>query len=190
MQTNFATQTESNFKRRTATVQTAGVALVAFTLAATSLPEYPKQLYDRIHLKPVTQGSSSNTTSVAAFADATSDYDRQITARLMDLRVAAQEDQMPWSQASADTLKAFLSFYPKPHRPTIVLTDAGNLAAIWESGRDRHIALQFLELDLVQYTLLSRRPGAQTRSNTSGRDTLAGVLQQITAMGLQDLLTG
>ena len=78
---------------------------------------------------------------------------------------------------------------PKPHRPTIVLTDAGNLAAIWESGRDRHIALQFLGPDLVQYTLLARRPGAKTRSNTSGRDTPAGVVQHITAMGLLDLLT-
>jgi hypothetical protein len=71
----------------------------------------------------------------------------------------------------------------------IVLTDAGNLIAIWEDGRDRHISLQFLGPDLVQYALLARRPGAPIRSNTGGRDTVGGVVEQIKAMGLFDLIT-
>lgn len=189
MRPNFVTQTESNVARRATPVQTAGIVL-ALTLAVPAQPDYPQYWYDRAHLRPVSHASSANTAPVAtAFADATTDYERQITARLMELRAAAHEDQIPWSQDSSDAVWSFLSFFPKSHRPTIVLTNAGNLAAIWESGRDRHIALQFLSQDLVQYTLLSRRLGAHSRSHTSGRDTPNGVLQQIAAMGLLDLLT-
>ncbi len=189
MRPNIAKQTESNFGRRAIPAQTAGIVL-AITLAVPAQPEYPQRWYDRAHLKPVTHVSAANTAAVAtAFADATTDYERQVTARLLDLRAAAHEDQIPWSQDSADAANLFLSFFPKPHRPTIVLTNEGNLAAIWESGRDRHIALQFFGPYLVQYTLLSRRPGAHNRSTTSGRDTPNGVLQQIAALGLLDLLT-
>ena len=119
MRPNISLQTESNYGRGPVNAQSAGVALVAITLAATSLPDFTHQWYDRVHLKSVTEGSSANTAPVATmFADATSDYERQITARLMDLRVAAREDQMPWSQDSAEALESFLRYFPKPHRPS------------------------------------------------------------------------
>ena len=190
MRPNLAPQTESNYGRRPVNGPMASVALVAITLAATSPPDHRSQWYDRVHLKPVTEGSSANTAPVATkFADATSNYERQITARLMDLRSAAHEDQMPWSQESAEALQSFLSFFPKPNRPLIVLTDAGILAAVWESGRDRHIALQFLGRDVVQYTLLARPPGEQVRSSSSGRAAPARLVKIISDLELLDLLT-
>ncbi len=190
MRPNIAPQTESNYGRRPVNAQMTSVAFVAITLAATSLPDYRNQWYGRVHLKPVTDSSSANTAPVATkFADATSDYARQITARLMDLRAAAHECQMPWSRDSADALQSFLSFFPKPNRPIIVLTDTGNLAAVWESGRDSQIALQFLGHDIVQYTLLARPPGEQVRSSSNGRATPARIVKIISDMDLLDLLT-
>lgn len=189
MRPNLAPQTQSSLPRRARQAPAAAVTAVALTLAAAAPPEYPGALYDRLHLKPVTDTSSARTAPVAtAFASASSHYERQIIARLAELRAAAHEDHIPWSQESADAAVDFLAFFPQTHRPLIVLTDAGTIAVVWDGGRDRQITLLFLAPDLVQYTLLSRRPGAHARSYSGGRDTPGGTLHHIDAIGLMDLL--
>lgn len=168
----------------------AAAAAIALNLNVAT-PATANELYNRIVLKPIADSNARATSAATAIGWAAPTAQlRQIDSRLYELRAVANEDEIPWSDASELALRSFLNAYRQPSRPMITLLDNGNLRAIWKDGRERHVGLQFLGGDLVQYVMISRRPGAGFGSQSSGRDSVLGVIAQLHGMRLLELVAG
>lgn len=187
MQTSRALPESIETSHRPARVPATAVAL-ALSLSVAA-PANVDELYDRAMLKPIADVDARATSAATTISwSAQTEQLRQIESRLAELRTAAAEDALPWSDASESALRRFLNAYRQPARPMIVLLDNGNLRAIWKDVRERHVGLQFLDNDIIQYVVIARRSGANFASLAAGRDGIDGVVAQIGAMGLLDLI--
>jgi hypothetical protein len=100
--------------------------------------------------------------------------------RIQALRVEAEIDQVPFSDASYADFRAFIRQVPSRARPAIFLRDNGNLRALWKNDNQEQIGLQFLGGGDVQYVILKRRPGGRLMSHY-GVDSRGGVMAVIRA---------
>jgi hypothetical protein len=105
-----------------------------------------------------------------------------INLRVQALRIDAEIDQVPFSNASHDDFRDFTRQVPSRVRPAIFLRDNGNLRALWKSGDQEQIGLQFLGGGDIQYVILKRRPGGRLTSHY-GVDSKAGLMAVIRAAG-------
>ena len=110
--------------------------------------------------------------------------------RLADLRAAAVEEGIEWSEDSEQDFRTFVTSNPGWRRGDVVLMNNGNLRAIWDDDNDddRHVALQFLGGGHVQYVIFKRRPGAIKVSRVAGTDTFDGIKRQVEAFALNQLV--
>ena len=97
-----------------------------------------------------------------------------LNLRIQALRVEAEIDQVPFSNASHADFRDFIGQVRSRVRPSIFLRDNGNLRALWKNGDQEQIGLQFLGGGDVQYVILKRRPGGRLM-NHYGVDSRAGV---------------
>ena len=100
--------------------------------------------------------------------------------RIQALRVEAEIDQVPFSDASYADFRAFIRQVPSRARPAIFLRDNGNLRALWKNDNQEQIGLQFLGGGDVQYVILKRRPGDRLMSHY-GVDSRGGIMAVIRA---------
>jgi hypothetical protein len=103
-----------------------------------------------------------------------------IDLRVQALRIEAEIDQVPFSNASHADFRAFIRQVPSRVRPAIFLRDNGNLRALWKNDDQEQIGLQFLGGGDVQYVILKRRPGGRLMSHY-GVDGRAGLMAVIRA---------
>jgi hypothetical protein len=103
-----------------------------------------------------------------------------IDLRVQALRIEAEIDQVPFSNASHADFRAFIRQVPSRARPAIFLRDNGNLRALWKNDDQEQIGLQFLGGGDIQYVILKRRPGGRLMSHY-GVDGRAGVMAVIRA---------
>lgn len=103
-----------------------------------------------------------------------------IDLRIQALRIEAEIDQVPFSDASHADFRAFIRQVPSRARPAIFLRDNGNLRALWKNDDQEQIGLQFLGGGDVQYVILKRRPGGRLMSHY-GVDSRAGLMAVIRA---------
>lgn len=110
--------------------------------------------------------------------------------RLTELRAAAEEEGIEWSEASRQDFQAFVTNNPDWRKGYIVLMDNGNLRAVWDDDNDddRHVAVQFLGGGHVQYVIFKRRQGAEQVSRVAGTDTIDGIKRQVAAFDLSPLV--
>ena len=110
--------------------------------------------------------------------------------RLANLREAAEEEGIEWSEASQQDFEAFVTGNPGWRKGSVVLMDNGNLRTVWddEHDDDRHVALQFLGGGQVQYVMFKLRPGARQASRVAGNDTFDGIKRQVAAFDLNPLV--
>ena len=90
-----------------------------------------------------------------------------------------------------DSLTTFMAFFKKIlflKQGRLVLLENGNLRAVWKSDRGDHIGLQFLDKCVIQYVIFRNRDSSLPISRVTGRDTIDGVIRQIVAFDLKDLL--
>lgn len=109
---------------------------------------------------------------------------------LADLREAAEEEGIQWSEDSQQDFQAFVTGNPGWRKGSVVLMDNGNLRAVWDDDHDddRHVALQFLGGGQVQYVIFKLRPGASQASRAAGNDTFEGIKRQVSAFDLNPLV--
>ena len=75
-----------------------------------------------------------------------------------------------------------------PLRPAdLVLLDTGNLRAIWDDDRGRHIRLQFRGHVEIQYVMFACN-NDDRRVRTAGRDTWEGVAGAVEEFGVASIL--
>ena len=110
--------------------------------------------------------------------------------RLADLREAAAEEGIEWSEDSQQDFRSFVTGNPGWRKGSVVLMDNGNLRAVWddEHDEDRHVALQFLGGGQVQYVIFKLRPGESRASRAAGNDTFDGIKRQVSAFDLNPLV--
>jgi hypothetical protein len=110
-------------------------------------------------------------------------FARDIYLRIQALRVEAEIDQVPFSQASYAEFRDFIRQVPARARPAIFLRDNGNLRALWKNDNQEQIGLQFLGGGDVQYVILKRRPNRKltTHSGVASRDELLALIRAVGA---------
>jgi len=133
---------------------------------------------------------------VESFNDSTFDetllrnskYSDFYKSRIEFLRDAAIQEGFMLREASEMDFRRFVSAYPNLRKGSLVLTDSGNIRAIWKGSKGYHLGLQFLGGGMAQYVMFNQRENEKEVSRISGRDAIQGVLLKINAFGLVALL--
>ena len=100
----------------------------------------------------------------------------------------AVHDGYAVSPASELDFWEFVRNAPDKRQANLVLTDNGNLRAIWSDEHGSRLGLQFLGGGVVQYVIFKRQNHGQPKSRVTGRDSLEGLARQIDAHDLFALL--
>ena len=129
-------------------------------------------------------------------------YGRQLETRLGNLpdTVSAYDDRISvleeqayaegyfLNSGSKEALQVFFRANPLMRLGSLALLENGNLRAVWKGDGVSHIGLQFLDNGLIQYVLFKRRHADRPVSRSCGRDTPLGILKQIFAFELGEIL--
>ena len=116
--------------------------------------------------------------------DAFADYND----RLRVLREQAVLDGFFINHGSLEGFKEFFKNNPLIRRGRLVLLENGNLRAVWKGEEEAHVGLQFLDKWTVQYVIFARRHPSAVTSRVTGTDTIQGVIRQIKAFDLANLV--
>ncbi len=108
--------------------------------------------------------------------------------RIEELREYGEEDGVTINPASERDFWAFVKSLPAARKGSLVLTDSGNLRALWRGEQESHLGLQFLGGREVQYVIFKRRKRARKISRVAGADTFDGIKRQMEAFDLFPLL--
>ena len=117
----------------------------------------------------------------------TQDRDRLIAQRIDWLKEAAGDEGIEWIAASETSLLAFLNLMPLATKPAIVLSDTGELRAMWDNRREEQVGLRFKATGDVQYVLF-RKQANDHLARSSGIDSAIVVRKLIEALGLKRLM--
>lgn len=108
--------------------------------------------------------------------------------RLAELRDAAEEEGVEWSENSERDFQAFVTGNPSWRKAALGLMDNGNLRAVWKGDDGSHLGLQFLGGQFGEYVIFKRRSETMPVSRVSGVDTLDGVIAQVGAFNLDEMV--
>ncbi len=125
-----------------------------------------------------------NVTKSGKLSDTISAYDNRIG--VLEKQAAIEEYFL--NSSSKETFQLFFQKNPLVRLGRLVLLENGNLRAVWKGENGSHIGLQFLDNLSIQYVLFKRRKPDLPVSRAYGRDTIDGLLRQITALELSEVL--
>ena len=109
--------------------------------------------------------------------------------RLNLLHHYATQDGLAVNEDSEFGFWEFIRSVPSFFAGDLVLLDNGNLRVVWAGeNNESHLGLQFLGNDMVQYVIFKQRPYSQVVSRVAGRDSYAGIRQQIRTFGMEESL--
>ena len=114
--------------------------------------------------------------------------DKAVAERIRVLKEAAVDEGIEWIGASEAGLLAFLKLMPRARKPAIVLSDTGELRAMWDNSREEQIGLRFKATGDVQYVLFRQRRNAPL-ARSSGIDDPKVVRKHIEALELKRLMS-
>ena len=102
-----------------------------------------------------------------------------------------KEGKLDGVQLNPESMSGFMEFV-KQCMPTIssglVLTDNGNLRAVWNSDGESFVGLQFLNHQLIEYILFSQTAPSLPVSRSFGQARIDSVMNQIKALELNWML--
>jgi hypothetical protein len=133
---------------------------------------------DRVHSAMHDHGRRGARPSFPNFSD--------IDSRIQALRIEAEIDQIPFSNASHAEFRDFLRQIAARVRPAIFLRDNGNLRAVWKNDDQEQIGLQFLGGRDVQFVILKRRLDGKltTLSGVASTSELLTLVKAVQATAL------
>lgn len=108
--------------------------------------------------------------------------------RIEELRRFAELDGFSVNEASEKDFWSFSNSLPFAREAELVLSDNGNLRAIWDDEDGNHLGLQFLGNGMLQYVIFRQRTGNNHVSRMAGRETFDGVKRQMRKFKLEPLL--
>lgn len=123
-----------------------------------------------------------------------STYDRaaaiaRYRERLAEIREAAEDEDIEWSETSEQDFRAFVTDNPGWRKAALGLMDNGNLRAVWKGDDGSHLGLQFLGGRFGEYVIFKQRSAEMPVSRVSGVDTLQGLVAQVRAFNLDETVT-
>lgn len=117
------------------------------------------------------------------------DLDEVVVERAHVLREMAEEEGLPFSEASLGALRRFVSSHGHDARPAVFLTDKGNMRAVWRTAEQEQIALEFRDQASVQFVIFAKDDdGAINRA--TGVVSFGGIMRQINASEAGHILRG
>ena len=108
--------------------------------------------------------------------------------RILELVELAYNDGYSLNSGSKETFQNFIKNNLSIRLGQLVLLENGNLRSVWKGDNNAHIGLQFLENGQIQYVLFKRRQPGLPVSRVHGRDSTDGVLKQIVALDLKEVM--
>lgn len=114
----------------------------------------------------------------------------ELSKRVQFLRIEAEIDRVPFSDASFSDLDAFVREIRPRMRPSLFLNDNGNLRALWKNDAREQIGLQFLGEGNIQFVIFKQRPGTLRMARIAGVDAKEKILAHIRASEAEGLLFG
>jgi len=108
--------------------------------------------------------------------------------RILELVELAYNDGYSLNSGSKETFQNFIKNNLCMRLGQLVLLENGNLRATWKGDSSSHVGLQFLENGQIQYVLFKRRHPDRPVSRVYGRDAPDGVLKQIAALDLKEVV--
>ena len=121
-------------------------------------------------------------------------FERALIERLFawcaELKRRGAEEGLPWSSASEADFWAFMVSRPGLREPGVVLTDEGNLRAVWRNAAGEQVALEFRGFGDVSFVLFARHPAARQMARSVGTGELSRIAGKIAADGLTELVYG
>ncbi|HLO00635.1 MAG TPA: hypothetical protein VK208_19405 [Pyrinomonadaceae bacterium] len=115
-------------------------------------------------------------------------YTAKLTARLIELQRAVQEEEPDARGITSNSLQHFIEFlkaYPKLKYPTISITPERNIYASWKAGSDRLFSVHFLHDANIRFVVFrpnDRHPGKTVR--LSGAATLDVLMNIVEPLGV------
>lgn len=104
------------------------------------------------------------------------------------LKGAAEDEGIVFNDTSEQDFWEFMRSIPHTLKADIVVTDSGNLRAVWRADEVMHVGLQFLGGRRIEYVMWTRRTGSANISPQAGRATFEDVKELIWASGLASFL--
>lgn len=113
---------------------------------------------------------------------------RKYGARIEDLRADAELEDIAWNKDSEKDFWSFVITNSRWRKGLLGLVNNGNLRATWKEDNGTHLALQFVGDGSAEFVIFKRRPRSLRISRAAGIDTVQGVIQQISAFDLTQLV--
>lgn len=113
----------------------------------------------------------------------------EMKRRVSFLKAEARSEGDPFNSVSEQYFWQLMDARPFLKKPRIFLLENGDLRAVWKGEGGKHIGLQFLGDGDVQYVIFATRPGERVPSRVYGTDTFRGILRQIAALEIEDLIS-
>lgn len=114
----------------------------------------------------------------------------ELLKRIQFLRVEAEIDSVPFSEASHSEFLAFMRSVRPTARPSLFLNDNGNLRALWKSEQREQIGLQFLGGGQIQFVIFKYQREHQNILRQAGVGARTNILAIIHETGATELLLG
>ena len=113
------------------------------------------------------------------------DYSDLYKARIEELKVLGVDEGIIFNDNSEKDFWIFVGDMPFSIRASIMLTDKGNLRAIWKYGEGNHLGVQFLGPSYVEYVVFIKEPVTYNMKRLAGIDSMAGLKHLIiTTLGM------
>ena len=157
----------------------------------------PEENNDTLHqavLRALTQLDVETAFSPKAIADLikmhkeTDVIHTRIRQRIELLKKIGEEEEIAYNPNSEQDLWRFLKRLSFIKTPTLFLLDNGNLRAVWKGDGGKHIGLQFLGSEQIQFVIFSRRREHNNMARIRGRDDFAGITRQLDASAIGDVI--
>ena len=112
----------------------------------------------------------------------------RIRQRIELLKEIGEEEKIAYNANSENDLWRFLKRLSFIKSPKLFLLDNGNLRAVWKGDGGKHIGLQFLGGEQIQFVIFSRRGERSNMARIRGREDFAGIARQLDASAVGDVI--
>ena len=112
----------------------------------------------------------------------------RIRQRIELLKEIGEEEEIAYNANSEQDLWRFLKRLSFIKSPKLFLLDNGNLRAVWKGDGGKHIGLQFLSGEQIQFVIFSKRGEHNNMARIRGRDDFAGIVRQLDASAIGDVI--
>lgn len=112
----------------------------------------------------------------------------RIQQRIELFKEIGEEEEIAYNPDSEHDLWRFLKRLSFIKSPKLFLLDNGNLRAVWKGDGGKHIGLQFLGGEQIQFVIFSKRREHNNMARIRGRDDFAGIARQLDASAIGDVI--